>query len=141
MTVLVDAENVRRSRWPNLSKDELVARAREWAEREGVDLVVVFDGPPPEEAPDLVAGEPTADDWLTEHAREHVPYRLVTSDRELRRRAGAQAEEILGGGSFLARIAPGLTLPVDWAAPAPAPSGKGRKEEPRSTGRRRRRYG
>jgi hypothetical protein len=105
VTVLVDAENVRRSRWPNLSRRELVERARAWAEREGVALVVVFDGPPPERAPDLVAGEPTADDWLAAHAREHGPYRLVTSDRELRRRAGGDAEEIVGGGTFLARIA------------------------------------
>lgn len=104
LTVLVDAENVRRSRWPNLSQAELVARARAWAEREGVRLVVVFDGPPPEEAPDLVAGEPSADDWLAAHASEHAPYRLVTSDRELRRRAGAGAERLVGGGAFLALL-------------------------------------
>ena len=29
--VVVDAENVRRSRWPNLSREELVDRARAWA--------------------------------------------------------------------------------------------------------------
>jgi hypothetical protein len=104
-TVLVDAENVRRSRWPNLSKAELVARCRSWAVRERVALLVVFDGPPPEDAPDLVAGVPTADDWLVAHAAEYVPYRLVTSDRELRRRAGAQAERLIGGGAFLALLA------------------------------------
>ena len=35
--VIVDAENVRRSLWPNLSPEELVARARAWAAREGHD--------------------------------------------------------------------------------------------------------
>jgi hypothetical protein len=104
LTVLVDAENVRRSRWPNLSKEELVGRVREWAAEHGVDHLIVFDGPPPEEAPDLVAGRPTADDWLAGHAHEYEPYWLVTSDRELRRRAGARAARIVGGGSFLKEL-------------------------------------
>ena len=64
----------------------------------------MFDGPPPEPGDDLVCGEPSADDWLAEHAAEHAPYRLVTSDRELRRRAGAAAESIVGGGTFLAEL-------------------------------------
>jgi hypothetical protein len=104
VTVLVDAENVRRSRWPNLSKEELVDLVRAWAEERGVDHLIVFDGPPPEEAPDLVAGRPTADDWLAAHAREYVPYWLVTSDRELRERAGSEAEKIIGGGGFLKEL-------------------------------------
>jgi hypothetical protein len=103
-TVLVDAENVRRSRWPNLSRDELVRRAREWAYANGKRLVVVFDGAPFECAADLVAGEPSADDWLAAHAAEHVPYWLVTSDRELRQRAGGAADRIVGGGAFLELI-------------------------------------
>jgi hypothetical protein len=103
-TVLVDAENVRRSRWPNLSREELVQLARRWAGANGKELVVVFDGRPPERAPDLVAGEPSADDWLAEHAAEYVPYWLVTSDRELRDRAGGEAERIVGGGTFLEMI-------------------------------------
>ena len=74
---------------------------RAWAAQRGFAHLIVFDGPPPEEAPDLVAGEPSADDWLAEHAREYAPYWLVTSDRELRGRAGGEAERILGGGSFL----------------------------------------
>jgi hypothetical protein len=101
VTLLVDAENVRRSRWPNLSKEELVEGVRRWAEARGVEHVIVFDGPPPFEAPDLVAGRPTADDWLAEHAHEHEPYWLVTSDRGLRERAGGRAERIVGGGSFV----------------------------------------
>jgi hypothetical protein len=105
-TVLVDAENVRRSGWPNLSCEELVERCRTWASREELNLRLVFDGPPPEEAPDLVAGRPTADDWLAAHAGEHAPYWLVTSDRELRRRAGGGAERIVGGGTFLSLIRP-----------------------------------
>ena len=105
-TVLVDAENVRRSRWPNLSRRELVDRCRAWAADEGLDLRIVFDGAAPTAAPDLVAGHPSADDWLAAHAREHVPYWLVTSDRKLRERAGGDAERIVGGGAFLELLHP-----------------------------------
>ena len=42
--VVVDAENVRRSIWPNISPEELVERTRAWAAREGHDLLIVFDG-------------------------------------------------------------------------------------------------
>ena len=101
VTVLVDAENVRRSRWPNLSREELVERVRAWARENEVDEVIVFDGRAPEDADDLVAGRPTADDWLAEHAQDYAPYWLVTSDRELRRRAGGGAERIIGGGRFV----------------------------------------
>jgi hypothetical protein len=102
LTVLVDAENVRRSRWPNLSRDDLVARCRAWARAHDLALLVVFDGAPPERAPDLVEGESTADDWIAGHAHEHAPCWLVTSDRELRRRV--DAERVIGGGAFLAEL-------------------------------------
>jgi uncharacterized protein YaiI (UPF0178 family) len=105
--VLVDAPNVRRSLWPNLSPERLVELLARWAEREGVDAVAVFDGPAPEPA-GLVevvgTGRESADDWIarraTELARVGAPYVLVTSDRELRERAGGAAERVLGGGSF-----------------------------------------
>jgi hypothetical protein len=99
--VVVDAENVRRSRWPNLSRDELVRRAREWAAAERHDLLVVFDGAPPEEAPDLV-GSRNADDAIVELVvGVEPPWWLVTSDRALRERVGDAPERILGGGSFV----------------------------------------
>jgi hypothetical protein len=96
VTVLVDAENVRRSRWPNLSRLELVAR--------GHRAVVVFDGAAPELADDVVGAGASADEWLAAHAGEFAPYWLVTSDRELRSRAGGGAERVIGGGSFLAAL-------------------------------------
>ena len=110
-TVLVDARNVLRSRWPNIPEVELVERIAAWAEREGVEPVVVFDGG----APDADAGvrvvgtgPHSADDWLTvEAARlvdEGTPYWLITSDRELRRRAGQAAQRTIGGGSFARTI-------------------------------------
>ena len=105
--VLVDAENVRRSAWPNVSLAELVDRARAWAEREGAQTVVVVDGRDPERSePDVVyTGSESADDWIARRAAELAaasqPYWLVTSDRELRSRAGGQAERTIGGGSFL----------------------------------------
>ena len=87
-----------------MSTKELVERCRSWGEANGKRVVVVFDGPPPAVAPDLVAGEPSADDWLAEHAGEYEPYWLVTSDRELRRRAGGRAERVVGGGTFLRQL-------------------------------------
>lgn len=101
-TVVVDAENVRRSRWPNLSREELVDRARAWAAREKVELVVVFDGDPPEEARDLLgSGRRSADDVIAEL---EGPFWLATSDRELRERVGSRAERLIGGGSFLDKL-------------------------------------
>jgi hypothetical protein len=100
--LVVDAENVRRSAWPNVSKEELVARARAWAEREQADLLVVFDGDPPEDAPDLIgSGRRSADDVIAEL---DGPFWLASSDRGLRDRVGARAERLLGGGSFLREL-------------------------------------
>jgi hypothetical protein len=105
--VLVDAPNVRRSVWPNLSPERLVQLLAAWAEDEGVEAVAVFDGPAPagSVSVELVGtrGE-SADDWIARRAIElheaGEPYALVTSDRELRARAGEAAERVIGGGSF-----------------------------------------
>jgi hypothetical protein len=88
-TVLVDAENVRRSVWPNISPEELVGLAEEWGKENDVDVRVVFE---PEDE--------TADEWLIREASGFAPYWLVTSDRELRELAGGGAERVIGGGSF-----------------------------------------
>jgi hypothetical protein len=97
--VVIDAENVRRSTWPNLSKEELVTRARAWAKRNGARILIVFDGPPPEDAPDLIgSGGRTADDVIAELTG---PFWLVSSDRGLRARVRDRAEKLIGGGSFL----------------------------------------
>jgi len=49
-------------------------------------------------------GGESADDWLARAARElHArgqKYWLVTSDQMLRERAGANAERVIGGGTF-----------------------------------------
>jgi hypothetical protein len=98
--VIVDAENVRRSLWPNLSREELVMRARAWAAREGHDLRIVFDDDAPEEAPDLV-GSPYADDEIVRLVGElDGAVWVVTSDRALRERLGDRPERVLGGGRF-----------------------------------------
>ena len=102
--VVVDAENVRRSRWPNLSREELVRRAREWAGREGHELLVVFDGTPPDDAPDLV-GSRNADDAIVDLAAQLAsPWWLVSSDRGLRARVGDRPARVIGGGSFVRTI-------------------------------------
>ena len=118
MIVLVDARNVLRSRWPNVPEDEVLERCCAWAAERAHRALVVFDG----EAPGGVVGErdignsctavgtgrESADDWLTRRAADleagGEAYWLVTSDRELRRRAGTAAERIVGGGSFVREL-------------------------------------
>ena len=98
-TVLVDARNVLRSRWPNIPEDELVRLIGAWAAEEGVQAEIVFDGGAPEGG--IGTGRESADDWITRRAAEiEGPYWLVTSDRELRERAGGGAERVIGGGAF-----------------------------------------
>jgi predicted RNA-binding protein with PIN domain len=90
---LVDAENVRRSVWPNLGRDELVERVDRWAEREGVRAQVVFEG----------HGETADDRIVAEAAKLHAEGEEVwvaTSDRELRERLQPYTRRIIGGGSF-----------------------------------------
>jgi hypothetical protein len=101
---LVDAPNVRRSLWPNLSPERLVELLELWAEKEGGRPIAVFDGPPPNvhTTVEVVGTErESADDWIARRAGElEEPFVLVTSDRELRERVGARAERVIGGGSF-----------------------------------------
>ena len=98
--VLVDARNVLRSRWPNVPEAELVETVQDWASREGHEVVIVFDG----SGAVGTQGE-TADDWIArEAARIQEPFWLVTSDRELRERAGTRAERTVGGGAFLRKL-------------------------------------
>jgi hypothetical protein len=94
-TVLVDAENVRRSLWPNLGREELSERAAAWGSDHGHDVVVVWEGS--ESADDRIAREVT---------EIEPPIWVVTSDRELRRRVHPYAERILGGGSFARDLRP-----------------------------------
>lgn len=103
-TVIVDAENVRRSQWPNVSRGDLVRRARAWAKRNGHELLVVFDGDAPENAPDLVSTRYADDEIvrLAEAAGGEVW--VVTSDRELRDRLGDNVVRVVGGGTFAGEI-------------------------------------
>jgi len=75
-----------------------------WADAEGVEAIAVFDGPAPDGVSGIEVvgtGVESADDWITRRAAElSEPYVLVTSDRELRERAGGNAERIVGGGAF-----------------------------------------
>jgi hypothetical protein len=88
-TVLVDAENVRRSVWPNLSREDLAELTEAWARENGHDAVVVWES------------NETADDRIAREVKElEPPIWVVTSDRELRRRVEPHVERILGGGSF-----------------------------------------
>jgi predicted RNA-binding protein with PIN domain len=110
-TVLVDGRNVQRSQWPNMPDEELVERARAWAELHGHRLVLVFDGRAPgplvgeqelDERTTLVGtGGESADDWLIREAPAYRGAWLVTSDRALREAVGEAAERMIGGGTFL----------------------------------------
>jgi hypothetical protein len=100
-TLIVDGRNVQRSLWPNIPSERLVELVRDWAQRNDVRPLVVFDGHAPIEAGDVVGtGGVIADDWIAREARSYAPYWLVTSDRELRERVGQDAERVIGGGSF-----------------------------------------
>jgi hypothetical protein len=92
-TVVVDAENVRRSIWPNVSGERLVELVRRWAEERGYDYRVVFESP-----------DESADDRIVRETAELDRYWLVTSDRELRERAGERAERVIGGGAFIREL-------------------------------------
>jgi hypothetical protein len=128
---LVDAENVRRSQWPNIAREELVDLVRAWADATGGHALVVFDGDPPEAhaGPAVkVVGtkDETADDRIARDAEHLVrkgrPYRLVTSDRGLRARAGSAAFDLVGGGTFartLRAVTSGPSAPSSRAARAP----------------------
>lgn len=107
VTVIVDAENVRRATWPNLAAGELVARCGTWARTSGVRAIVVFDGRAPD-APTVEgctvvsSGDRSADDRIVELVGSGPPpLWLVTSDRELRARVGSRAQLVLGGGAFV----------------------------------------
>ena len=114
MLVFVDANNVRRSQWPNLTDEELVERTRDWAVRHGHELVVVFDREAPggvvgsrklDDRTTLVgSGGESADDWLIREVPGRSGAWLVTSDRALREAAGGSADRLIGGGSFLREL-------------------------------------
>jgi hypothetical protein len=93
---------VQRSLWPNIPDERLVELAQRWADDRGHEAVIVFDGSAPEGA--IGSGPESADDWLTREAARLAEagetFWLVTSDRELRERAGGRAERVIGGGSF-----------------------------------------
>jgi hypothetical protein len=93
LTVVVDAENVRRSVWPNVSRERLVELVDRWANERDADVLVVFEGE-----------DESADDRIVREAAGLDRYWLVTSDRELRRRAGERAERVVGGGSFVREL-------------------------------------
>jgi hypothetical protein len=107
--LVVDAENVRRSAWPNVGGESLVELVRAWAAERGCRALVVFDGDARGEGDErcrvVGSGPRSADDWIADATPSLGRYWLVTSDRELRRRAGAAAERVLGGGSFLRELA------------------------------------
>ena len=93
-TVLIDGENVRRSTWPNIGRDELDQQAQRWGNDHGHDVVVVWEG------------SESADDRIARQVRElPAPLWVVTSDRGLRERVVDRVERIVGGGSFARQLA------------------------------------
>nr|MBA3384695.1 hypothetical protein [Actinomycetota bacterium] len=51
-TLIVDGRNVQRSLWPNIRSERLVGLVRDWATRNDVRPLIVFDGRAPVEADD-----------------------------------------------------------------------------------------
>ena len=115
---LIDAENVRRSEWPNVSREELVELVDAWVNALEAAAVLVYDGSAPSATGGgrlriVGSGGETADDWIARAARELAgagrPYRLVTSDRDLRARAGGNADDVVGGGTFVRTVRASVT--------------------------------
>ena len=104
--VLVDARNVVRSRWPNFREDRFVELTTEWAAREGVQPVIVFDGTAPADA--IGTGPESADDWIAREAErlagEGRTVWLVSSDRDLRDASSRMSMRLIGGGSFAGEL-------------------------------------
>lgn len=114
VTVLIDALNVARSQWPNISRDKLVDLCWSWGAEQGHEVVVVFDGAAPIDVVGerrlgpgcrvVGSGRRSADAWIEREARRlrdaGAPYWLVTSDRVVRSVAGASAVRTIGGGTF-----------------------------------------
>ena len=68
----------------------------------GHEVIVVFDGKAPSGA--IGTKGESADDWLIREVPKHPGAWLVTSDRELRERAGSDAARVIGGGTFLEEL-------------------------------------
>jgi hypothetical protein len=91
--VLVDGENVRRSIWPNVSREDLAERVAVWGQSHGYAVSVVWEG------------ATSADDVIAERVRDiDGAVWVVTSDRELRERVAPYTERLLGGGSFVREL-------------------------------------
>jgi hypothetical protein len=106
LTLIVDTRNVQRSMWPNMPSEEVVHASQAWAHEHGLEPAIVFDGAAPPGG--IGTGRESADDWIARRAAELAAagerYWLVTSDRELRRRAGGEAERVIGGGAFVREL-------------------------------------
>ncbi len=110
--VVVDAENVRRSVWPNLEAGALVRLVDLWARNRDVRAVVVFDGSAPagggETTRVVESGAESADDRIEREASALAASGktvwLVSSDRELRTRVGGAASDVIGGGAFVREL-------------------------------------
>jgi predicted RNA-binding protein with PIN domain len=110
MRWLVDGNNVMGSRadgwWHDRdgAMQRLVNALDDLAAGSGDEVAVVFDGPDRglQATHARVAFAPHADDAIADGAGPGVT--VVTSDRELARRARAKGAEVLGAGAFLRRL-------------------------------------
>ena len=91
--VVVDAENVRRSLWPNMPGAELEERSKAWGEEQGHQVTVVWEG------------NESGDDQIVRLVRElESPVWVVTSDRGLRERLAGRVDRLVGGGTFARNV-------------------------------------
>ena len=114
---LVDGMNVIGSRPDGWWRDRpaaarsLAEGLRDWAERTGSDVTVVFDGRP---GPAQEVGGPVtvvfarhADDEIARRAADDpdpASLLVVTSDAELRRRVAASGAHVTGSGGFRSQV-------------------------------------
>ena len=117
MLLVVDGNNVMGSRPDGWWRDRagaakrLVGQLGAWAARSGQDVLVSFDGPPPDGLvePERVEvrfarrrGRDAADDDIAAFVADHDgPVRVVTSDAALARRVAEHGAEVVGARTLL----------------------------------------
>ena len=85
----------------------VVERAREWADREGHELVIVFDGPAPRRRPTSSVGERGRRDRRARRDHQMDPGLARSAPTGASGvRVGDGPERIVGGGSFVRTMNP-----------------------------------
>ena len=119
--VLVDARNVIRSRWPNIRPDRFLRLVSAWAEREGVEALVVFDGSAPC-GPWLVTSDEAG-------APDAIEFSLTLNGDTMQ--AASTDDLVFGMAELVSRLSALMTLEPGDIVATGTPAGVGSVRTPR----------